>query len=1583
MANKKEIRLILFAQSGQGSTLPRLLFSAFLFLFMTAGYLLLINIAPVSAGDLPFTDSRWKTFDCDYSDNTDFTISNAAEISITAAGQDVWTGADQYAAYYLEDINGNFEATVKITYQENTNEWAKAGIIVRNDMDLNGADHNGDGYCVISVTPGNGYAFQYDNNDNGFLDHNSNTGSSSYSVWLKLEKEDSTYTGYYSTDGSSWTEVHSKNFSSVKSIQDVGIFVTSHSDENDCTVDFESFAINNLPVPTSFMITPSAGSNGNISPSSGITVSEGDSRTFTVAPDAGYQADTFLVDDLPDTLTGNQYTFANVDQDHTLSVTFTPLTYTVTAASGENGSISPSGSVTVPCNGSQTFTVTPDPGYEVSTLYVDDAAATLTNDAYTFSGVTSDHTVSVTFAQLSVSSGDDGIPGCADNTFNDYSSGFDANDFDFQNIEVENGVIRLQTGNDAIDPDNIVIPFEQEVAVTFLLEGAGYVSDFGWMLKSDAVDTSGNFLGWNSIPRSSKHPLFHNIYDDDEGSGCCNGGNGIFDSDYANGIFPASDETALAAYDDGTGYAFMVDGDGSVTPKDMRKSLGTFAAGTEIVFFLTADKDWDTDDENSVFFTKKEWNPDTYGACGSGTFDKVYNLSTASSEGSCTTSGGWLTQPVISRLSSVFGVTLSGSYNLPIVYGDKFSHVIVGAPEDDPDQWILGWEDLAGGGDADHNDMVFRIERRTGGTAQLKSTEAIVPESADAYFTAANFEVWDNMPCDGDTEIDYYVSIDNGENWVEIDEWDQVFLSDADKSIIGSGVTGWTYGHPQYTYRSRRIDFAGRGLAGRALIWKAEIYSDKADCIPSILDVNITGNVASHGNFSRSAPIVVGNVIYSGYYETPSMDWTEKVQRGHLSATRIYDPSDPEQTSEMLLWDAGSVLSSSGSSPDNRTIYFPSITVSPVTDEVVGTDDASGTTTFSGTLAHAPVSATTVRITNQTETFTDIHTEELKGDKGGSGTINRFTGDFTLIFDAAPGDGVAIVADYSYYTASGVSEFTTTNITSEMLGLDDTYIIPDGFKYDFNGDGKYNNLAHDGSGTFDDSDGDWLVEWVRGWSDGTTKADRKDWLLGPIDHSVPAVITPPGNPSWYYGSDITTTDKEGYDIFRETYADRQSVVFVGARDGMLHAFDAGRFRWGDNPDTGDVTEMRGYYLWEEGVPQYGSGAELWAFIPANLLPRLKNNLLSGDDQAYVDASPALADVYVNGSWRTILLCAQGNGGDTIFCLDVTSPVSPSFMWEFSDPDLYRSRSSPSVGRIGRIVDKDGNIKWVAFFVSGKTYDTALYPSIYMINIADGSVAERIELNAEPNGIGGVPSGQPSILDSDDNGYIDRAYIGTNKGYLYKVNIPDDPGNPGTITQCVINKDFETDAGDTVPLSQRYQPIYASPTVLVEKTPSSTGQIDYHIRIFFGTGDSPYYDEDINTSETTYHFFAYVDECGKGVCDQDSTYLDWYYELEAGHRVFASAAAAAGVVYFGTSTAETEDPCESSNEGEIIALNIEDGSLRHKEQVGNIVTPLLVRDKHLYIRKPGGLISIGEGKYNNAMNMGGNTSITTLRWREIF
>ena len=1276
-------------------------------------------------------------------------------------------------------------------------------------------------------------------------------------------------------------------------------------------------------------------------------------------------------------------------------------------------------------------------GYVLNDVQVDGTYTGISGSTYTFDPITSNHTIVAVFKAGTGGTGGNGgqsgqsyISGCAAATYGNYNGSFNAADFTLANAAVSNGSIVLQTGNQAIDPNHIVIPYTQKVYVSFIYVNACYISDMGWLFYSDFFDSNNNQLTWDNIPLSKKHPIFIKVTDGPCGSTTGSGGgvgmDGIFDGGYGNGSFPyGGPESAVASYNDGTAYPFIVDGDGQVTPMDMKKSIGTIAGGSEIVFFLSANSRWNASNNGAnVYFTKQALNPDTYGGCtpsGTTTFVKHFDLSQPNTATNCTatTVYGWLDAAALTRLSSLFGITFTNPspVNITLTANQSFPRVIVGAPPNDPNQWILAFEDGNRGGDYDVNDLVFRIQRQTGGNAQLTSNNAISSADPNAYYTSVVFGVYDDMPCSGQTNITYYLSINNGASWTQISQWDTVnSCTDINGSItVGAPVSNWTPGSPEVTYRTRTVSFTGSAQSGNQLIWKAQLTSNVQTCAPSIINSSLSGTLASHGFFSLASPSILANVSYDGSYETPAATWTDNTFRGHVYATKLYDPANPGAQNITQLWDAGAQLGAV--SPDSRSIYFPNVTATAVSNVTIGVGDGV-TTTFSGTLAHHPITASTVSITDTTETLVDEHTNSLVGNMGGTGTINRFTGVYSFTFTTAPPQNVPVVASYTYYTTSSTlnSFMPGSSITTTMLALDNSTVTSTGgtsYVYDFN---------HDG--VIDANDAAYLVDWVRGYADGTGKSQVKPWLLGAIDHSQVAIESPPGRPAWYYGTAVTEAQRTAYDTFFATQWQRKTVAFVGSMDGMIHAFDAGAFRWGDwtgtagsagsifnwgiNPADSTLTNYHGYFNWTgstSATANYGTGNELWAFIPGNLMSRLKNNLLATDDQAAVDASPALSDVYINGQWRTVMLCAEGSGGDTVFCLDVTDPYNPTFLWEFADPDLYTSQSSPAVATVGQIYS-NGASQWVAFFVSGQTYDTTMYPSIYMINVADGSVAQRIYLdaavgnpgnctttNGTGGGAGGVPSGQPAVVDSDGNGYIDRLYIGTNKGYLYKITIPDNPGGASGygITNCIINTDFTPNSSNGVTSIQQYNPIYGSPSVVAQNTYTTTGDIQYHIAVLFGTGANPFY-SGTNTTDNTYDFFTYVDTAQKGDCYAGNVYLDWVYQLPAGQYDWTSAFSDAGNVYFGTSTSKNEDPCSGAgnpayNAGQLFVMNISQTAGTTIAPVatlntGNILSSPVVDDSHLYVNTIGNGLQTTAGQYNNPVLMSGIPAATISNWRQI-
>lgn len=153
-------------------------------------------------------------------------------------------------------------------------------------------------------------------------------------------------------------------------------------------------------------ITTSAGENGSISPSGNITVGHGSDQTLIITSDPGYKVKDVLVsvgtDEAVSVGAKVIYTFADITANHTISATFKPTpagTYKITATAYPGGTISPEDNVDVDEGNDQTFDITPDAGYKIADVVVDDVSVldALVNNTYIFTNVTADHTISVTF----------------------------------------------------------------------------------------------------------------------------------------------------------------------------------------------------------------------------------------------------------------------------------------------------------------------------------------------------------------------------------------------------------------------------------------------------------------------------------------------------------------------------------------------------------------------------------------------------------------------------------------------------------------------------------------------------------------------------------------------------------------------------------------------------------------------------------------------------------------------------------------------------------------------------------------------------------------------------------------------------------------------------------------------------------------------------------------------------------------------------------------------------------------------------------------------------------------------------------
>ncbi|MDR1607749.1 MAG: hypothetical protein LBT38_04990 [Deltaproteobacteria bacterium] len=238
----------------------------------------------------------------------------------------------------------------------------------------------------------------------------------------------------------------------------------------------------------------------------------------------------------------------------------------------------------------------------------------------------------------------------------------------------------------------------------------------------------------------------------------------------------------------------------------------------------------------------------------------------------------------------------------------------------------------------------------------------------------------------------------------------------------------------------------------------------------------------------------------------------------------------------------------------------------------------------------------------------------------------------------------------------------------------------------------------------------YLIRYIRGedipnwrsrtignpWDDEKTQIV---WRMGDTIHSKPIIV---GAPSFNY--ERLYRDKT-YAAFKMAKSNRRQVAYVGGNDGFLRAINLGFF--GDMGQGGVSYDPGGLDL----------GAEMWALIPWAALPHLQWLPDPSYSHAYyVDMKPVVADIKINGQWRTILICGMRLGGraipapdstpenpKTIFseivAIDVTDPKpqeAPKVLWRYSSEEMGLLAGLPTV------VTSGGH--WYVVVASGLTVD---------------------------------------------------------------------------------------------------------------------------------------------------------------------------------------------------------------------------------------------------------------------------------------
>ncbi len=459
-----------------------------------------------------------------------------------------------------------------------------------------------------------------------------------------------------------------------------------------------------------------------------------------------------------------------------------------------------------------------------------------------------------------------------------------------------------------------------------------------------------------------------------------------------------------------------------------------------------------------------------------------------------------------------------------------------------------------------------------------------------------------------------------------------------------------------------------------------------------------------------------------------------------------------------------------------------------------------------------------------------------------------------------------------------------------------------------------------------------LIRYIRGEDDFTCRnrsfydgSTNRIWKLGDIIHSSPTIVQ-------YNNGNYTG-----------------SIVFVGANDGMLHAFEAGK-----------IKRLLTKYQVAELVTDHtekGLGKELWAFIPKNALPYLR--YLANPDYChiyYIDQSPYIVylDKDKDGETDKIILiggmrlggacscsgtkcvnpptdtCSDPTsdtcvGRSAYFALDITDPLNPKVLWEFADKDLGFSFSGPAL-----IKRDDGSAR--VLFASGPTNYTGVSEQnlkLFILNVETGDIERIID-----TGIGNAFGGRLFYegLDIDEDGNTDFVFLGYTKGTI----ISSQTG--GVIVINTSGGYSFTDITENI-ASGTMPPVVTSINYM-----SCFGQT----YIYFGTGKW-FYKEDNPLSNTPNRIYGIPLNCStsgcsvmgnvydvsnssEGVCNNIGTgRVGWYRELDIGGGSYMKEKNLAspsvtdfGGVFFATSQ-PTSDLCGVGGRHRIWHLNCATGA----------------------------------------------------------
>jgi type IV pilus assembly protein PilY1 len=468
---------------------------------------------------------------------------------------------------------------------------------------------------------------------------------------------------------------------------------------------------------------------------------------------------------------------------------------------------------------------------------------------------------------------------------------------------------------------------------------------------------------------------------------------------------------------------------------------------------------------------------------------------------------------------------------------------------------------------------------------------------------------------------------------------------------------------------------------------------------------------------------------------------------------------------------------------------------------------------------------------------------------------------------------------------------------------------------------------------------------------------RKGHKLGDIIHSAPVYVGDPDSSLYYESSYQSWANDE----VPNGAKGRQGMIYIGANDGGLHAFDAttGEEVFVYFPEAVFSTEERAglHYLADRGYEHH----------------------------YYVDGDITVAEVYADfdgtgDKWSTVLIGALRGGGRAIYAIDISDPtefetaagVASNILWEFSNDELGFTFGKSTVAKMN-------NGRWAAIFGNGynpgsaASGEAALFikyldsdkPTYDIISTGVGSNAasDCLSSSSDCNGLS-----TPAVVDLGADNVADRAYAGDVKGNLWAFDLSAANATSWGLAYSATPLFTAVDENGVAQPITTQPAVIMHPTVRHENTSPNT-------MLYFGTGQYVTETDPANTNVNSFYGLwdagsAITKARDKALVEQTitqdklgeedirimtnnpvdyTTARGWFVDLpDSGERVIANALAFGEIVVYNTIVPKTNlcsisggyswlmvHSLSDGSEPDFIALDVSgDGSFDENDQKGD-------------------------------------------------